>query len=240
MTNASTLLRAPVSRRIAARIAEHARACELFRDLGQALGVRDLRVSGEFGLVEGSIHDQEKLLPYAHAGDWAPFGFDYLSEFFCRSHCGTFIDGGAGIGLWTLGIAREEFVVCKSFEADAENFNYLASIVRRNCPNGNVEILNASALELDRHLNMDNLRQPLAVKLDIREIDQAILGAAAVLGAAQIAVINAWPRQAQSWEILTRSFASAAIMRVPNHELVWRTPRELIRPAGTFEILLKK
>jgi hypothetical protein len=240
MTNAPTLLRAPVSHRIAARIAEHAHACELFRDLGQALGVRDLRVSGELGLVEGSIHDQAVLLPYAQGNNWAPFGFDYLSEYFCKSQRGTFVDGGAGIGLWTLGIARDEFVVCKAFEPGGANFNYLASNVRRNCPNGNVEIFNASTGEIGRHLDSATLRQPLAIRLEASDIDSTIANLAPLLEAAEIAVINAWPRQTANMRILDRCFTSVAVMGVPNHDLEWRKADEIAPPAGTFEVLLRK
>jgi hypothetical protein len=240
MTNADLQLHAPVSRRIAARIAEHARMREMFRDLGHALGVRDLRVSGEFGLVEGSIHDQALLLPYAQGHDWAPFGFDYLSEFFCKSQYGTFIDGGAGIGLWTLGIARDEFVVCKAFESDSANFNYLANNVRRNCPNGNVEVINVSAMDLGRHLDPSGLRQPLAVRLEISDLESAVTSAEALLEAAQIAVLNGWPRQDRALRILDRCFANVAITSLSNHELEWRTARDIVPPAGDFEILLRK
>lgn len=240
MTNANLQLRAPVSRRIAARRAEHARMSALFRDLGQALGVRDLRVAGEFGLVEGSIHDQALLLPYAQGHAWAPFGFDYLSEYFCKSQHGTFVDGGAGIGLWTLGIARDEFVVCKAFERDAANFNYLASNVRRNCPNGNVEIFNASAQELARHLDPERLRQPLAIRLETSEMGSAVANAEALLEAAQVAVINRWPRQERALQILNGCFAQAAIMSGSDDRLEWRNLCEIEPPGGNFEILLRK
>jgi hypothetical protein len=240
MPNASLPLRAPVTRRIAARIADHARMSELFRDLGHALGVRDLRVSGELGLVEGSIHDQALLTLYAQGHPWATFGLDYLNEFFCKSHYGTFIDGGSGIGLWTLSIAREEFVLCKAFEPDGPTFNYLASNVRRNCPNGNAEVAHASAMELDRHIAPGGLRMPLAVKLDVANIDQAVIGSAALLASTDIAVLNSWPNSEPALRKLEQSFPSAALITPDDFEVRWQRPRDLVPPGGEFEVLLRK
>src|SRR6266481_5284584 len=224
-----------LGRSFSQRIAAHQRACDTFRDLGQALGVRDLRVLGSFGLVEGPIDDQALLLPYGLGQSWAPFGLDYLCAYFCTSHHGTFIDAAAGIGLWTLGVAREEFVSCKAIEHEPEHLAYLTNNIKNNCPNGNVEIINAGITALDSLLPLAQLRTPIAVKLNS---PRAIQGAAQLLEAADVAMLDFWPRHGSDRRIFNRCFTQAATATKDTQDLDWRDIHQIVVPPPPFEVIL--
>jgi FkbM family methyltransferase len=122
---------------------------EAFQALGRAYNVRDVRVAGEYGLIEGSLGDGAVLRTYAATGTWAPHTVELISGCFLAApgHRGTFIDIGANIGLVTIPVARNPQVRCIAFEPEPRNFAYLASNVAANCPHRNVSLHNLALFD---------------------------------------------------------------------------------------------
>ena len=75
---------------------------ELLFATARRLNLSSLRVSGQYGEIEGSPYDKVILRQYAMSGTWSPrFQTEIIDRAF-RSHEGTFVDVGANIGLTAI------------------------------------------------------------------------------------------------------------------------------------------
>jgi FkbM family methyltransferase len=135
------------------RVAAGADAYEIFQSLGRRFGVKDIRIAGRYGLIEGSIDDESILARYGRTKVWAPETNRLFVNFFDAHRGGTYLDIGANIGLTTIPIARNARVSCFAFEPEPENYGYLEHNIRRNCQQGNVEIRNLALF--DRQTTVD-------------------------------------------------------------------------------------
>lgn len=108
--------------------------------LGRRYGIADIRVSGDYGVVEGALDDTAILAAYARTRRWVPGINAAIASFFEGHDRGTYIDIGANIGLTTIPIARRGGIVCKAFEPEPRAFRYLAANLSENCPAAKVEI----------------------------------------------------------------------------------------------------
>ena len=135
------------------RIAARADSYEVFQSLGRGFGVKDLRIDGEYGLIEGSIDDGSVLARYGRTKLWAARSNRLFSDFFAARGGGTYLDVGANIGLTTIPIAQNAQVLCVAFEPEPKNYRYLEHNIRRNCGHDNVAVLNFALF--DRQTNID-------------------------------------------------------------------------------------
>ena len=110
--------------------------------LGQRYGIADIRVSGDYGVIEGALADTAILATYARTQCWRPGVNAAIDAFFEGYDRGTYIDVGANIGLTTIPIARRAGVACKAFEPEPQTFRYLTANLSQNCPAANVETFN--------------------------------------------------------------------------------------------------
>jgi len=117
-------------------------AYEAFQRLGRQYGIADVRVPGDYGLIEGALADTAILATYAQTRRWAASLTQVVETFFEGRESGTYIDVGANIGLTTIPVARRAGVACKAFEPEPRTFRYLTGNIRRNCAAGNVETFN--------------------------------------------------------------------------------------------------
>lgn len=117
-------------------------AYEVLQVLGRSYGIADIRVLGDYGLVEGALADSSILATYARTRRWAASTNRIVDAFFDAYEKGTYIDVGANIGLTTIPIARRAAVACKAFEPEPATFGYLTRNIRCNCTTGNVEAFN--------------------------------------------------------------------------------------------------
>jgi len=146
-------LPASVQRAAIERIAARADAYEVFQSLGRGFGVKDIRIGGEYGPIEGSIDDGSVLACYGRTKLWAARSNRLFSDFFAARGGGTYLDVGANIGLTTIPVARNAQVLCVAFEPEPKNYRYLEHNIRRNCAHGNVAILNFALF--DRRTSID-------------------------------------------------------------------------------------
>ena len=135
--------------RAAARVGGY----EIFQSLARGFGVKDIRIAGRYGLIEGSIDDESILARYGQAKIWASETNRLFVDFFDAHSGGTYLDVGANIGLTTIPVARNSRVSCFAFEPEPENYGYLEHNIRRNCRQGNVEIRNLALF--DRQTTVD-------------------------------------------------------------------------------------
>lgn len=110
--------------------------------LGRRYGIADVRVSGNYGVVEGGLADTAILATYARTRDWVPGINAAIAAFFDEYDGGTYIDIGANIGLTTIPIARRPRIACKVFEPEPQAFRYLTDNLAENDPAANVEAFN--------------------------------------------------------------------------------------------------
>lgn len=125
----------------------------IFQALGQSFAVKAIGVAGRYGLIEGSIEDGSVLARYGQTGVWAPQINKLFVDFFDGHGGGTYLDIGANIGLTTIPIARNGRVSCLAVEPEPRNYGYLECNVQKNCPHGNVRLLNLALF--DRQMTMD-------------------------------------------------------------------------------------
>jgi len=130
-------------------------AYSLFQSVGRLYGIRDIRVTGEYGLIEGSIEDDAILATYARSKCWADGSNTLFERYFADHRAGTYIDIGANIGLTTIPVARNPRVACKAFEPEPVNFGYLRSNIERNCRHGNVELFNLALFSVGTTLSFE-------------------------------------------------------------------------------------
>ena len=124
------------------RVASPADAYDAFQALGRRFGVEDVRVPGEYGVIEGALADTAILATYAQTRRWAAGLAHLVDGFFEGRSTGTYIDIGANIGLTTIPVARRGPIACKAFEPEPRTFRYLQTNLRRNCPGADVEAFN--------------------------------------------------------------------------------------------------
>jgi FkbM family methyltransferase len=137
------------------RWAAHDDAYGLFQAVGRHYGIRDIRVTGEYGLIEGSIDDDAILATYARSKRWAETSNTVFERYFALHRTGTYIDIGANIGLTTIPVARNPRVACKAFEPEPGNFGYLRGNIERNCRHGNVELFNLALFNVATNLSFE-------------------------------------------------------------------------------------
>jgi FkbM family methyltransferase len=119
----------------------------IHRALCRVAGADDMKVSGAFGAIEGSIDDYAILETYARSRTWCPVENDFFATFFAARGGGTYLDIGANIGLTTIPVARNPHVSCLAFEPEPANFRYLRRNVNANCRNGNVELFSLALFD---------------------------------------------------------------------------------------------
>jgi FkbM family methyltransferase len=124
------------------RVTSPADAYDAFQALGRRFGVEDVRVPGEYGLIDGALADTAILATYAQTRRWAAGLAHLVDGFFEGRSTGTYIDIGANIGLTTIPVARRGAIACKAFEPEPRTFRYLQANLRRNCPGADVEAFN--------------------------------------------------------------------------------------------------
>jgi FkbM family methyltransferase len=120
------------------RLARGSGGYALFRALGRCYGVHDIRVLGDYGLVEGGLQDTAILMAYARTRVWARRANSFIVDALAGCAAGTYIDIGANIGLTTLPVAANARIRCHAFEPEPTNYSYLVRNVAVNCVHGNV------------------------------------------------------------------------------------------------------
>lgn len=110
--------------------------------LGRRYGVTDVRVSGNYGVIEGALADTAILATYARTRCWVPGVNAAIDAYFEGHDGGTYIDIGANIGLTTIPIACRAGVACKAFEPEPQAFQHLAANLSQNCPAANIAVFN--------------------------------------------------------------------------------------------------
>lgn len=150
-----------VQRSAIERFAARVDAYDIFQSLGRAYGVKDLRIAGRYGLIEGSIEDGSILANYGRTKSWAASTTGLLIDFFRTHGRGTYLDIGANIGLTTIPVADRGDVACLAFEPEPTNYRYLDGNIRRNCRHGNVELFDVALFDrpatVDFELSKQNL-----------------------------------------------------------------------------------
>jgi FkbM family methyltransferase len=128
--------------------------------LGRCAAVSDISITGDLGLIQGSLDDTAVLATYCRTKTWRPAFARFFNDYFRGKERGLFIDVGANIGLTTIPVARNSGIACFAFEPDPANFRYLRNNVEVNCPRGNVQLFNLalfdSAGSLDFQLSGSN------------------------------------------------------------------------------------
>lgn len=147
------LLPAAVQRAAIARAAQGSDAYAVFQALGRAHGIKEIRVNGRYGEIDGSIDDGSILPRYAREQSWDTATNQLFVDFFSETGGGTYLDIGANIGLTTIPVAFHAKVACLAFEPEPANYRYLAGNVARNCRHGNVETFNLALF--DRKTEID-------------------------------------------------------------------------------------
>ena len=113
-------------RQVLARLAQGSSSYEVFQALGNIFSVRDITVSGRYGVIEGSIADTRVMAAYARGEPWGKYATAVLLEFFTRRGAGTYVDVGANIGLTTIPIALLPEMSVTSIEPGPDNFRHLS------------------------------------------------------------------------------------------------------------------
>jgi FkbM family methyltransferase len=80
---------------------------------------------GEYGVFEGSIHDEVVHGHYQREGTWSPEIQALLADQLFPEGRGTFLDIGANIGLVSIPLAERRRVRCLAFEPEPRNFRWL-------------------------------------------------------------------------------------------------------------------
>ena len=84
-----------------------------------------IRSDGEYGIFEGSIHDEVVHGHYRREGTWSPEIQALLADQLFPEGRGTFLDIGANIGLVSIPLAERRRVRCLAFEPEPRNFQWL-------------------------------------------------------------------------------------------------------------------
>lgn len=151
-------------REVLTRLAQDGCGYEVFQALGKVFSVRDISVSGKYGLIEGSIADERVMAAYVRGEPWGKYATALLLDFFTQHGPGTYIDVGANIGLTTIPLAHLPEMVVTSIEPEPANFRHLSRNVAANCPGAAVQLIEAAVLdhsgtvdfELDAHNHGDH------------------------------------------------------------------------------------
>lgn len=134
---------------------------ELLFATARRLNLSSLRVSGQYGEIEGSPYDKVILRQYAMSGTWSPrFQTEIIDRAF-RFHEGTFVDIGANIGLTAIPAAKNHPITCFALEPDPVNFSFLQRNIELNGLGKKIKPFNVAAYDaetrLDFELSPDNL-----------------------------------------------------------------------------------
>lgn len=119
----------------------------IFRGLGRYYHVQEIRVAGEYGMIEGPLYDSAILQAYALNRSWAQSANQFFGALFERAGGGTYIDGGANLGLTTIPVAQNPRVACRAFEPAPRVFSCLSRNIQANCRHGNVELFNLALFD---------------------------------------------------------------------------------------------
>lgn len=125
----------------------------LLSNFAQHSNVRGFLVSGDYGLMRGSIGDFSVLKAYAETGRWAERTTTLVSGFL--ENGGVFVDVGANIGMTTVPVARNPRIRCIAVEPEPGNAANLRANVFENCPHRNVETKQVAVFSDRRHLEFE-------------------------------------------------------------------------------------
>lgn len=134
---------------------EHYGYDEIISEISNRCKITSLIIEGEYGLIEGSPHDQVILPEYRKTGFWSKKANDYFVAFFEKTKGATYLDIGANIGLTTIPISRNPNVKCYCFEPEPVNYSYLEKNIRNNCPNNNVVTKNFALFDKASKLSFE-------------------------------------------------------------------------------------
>jgi FkbM family methyltransferase len=109
------------------------------------LGIAEIGVWGELGLIRSAWNDRQILGTYARTGGAETGIVGEIVNFF-GNEPGTYIDVGANIGLTTIPIAQNPLIRCLAFEPEPGNFRFLKLNVEVNVPNNSVEFFQNAVL----------------------------------------------------------------------------------------------
>src|SRR5215217_5795048 len=70
---------------------------DLFQAIGLAHGVDNVRVLGDYGVIEGSLTDDKIIAGYAKHKSWAAETNRFFGNYFETHQTGTYIDIGANL-----------------------------------------------------------------------------------------------------------------------------------------------
>ena len=118
----------------------------LLTHIARRAGISAFMANGNWGLIQASSTDAIMLPVYGQTRTWAAPTVAFLQKAL-EGGGGTYLDIGANIGLTTIPIAQNANVRCIAFEPDATNFMHLSENVKRNCPYGNVELLQKAVMD---------------------------------------------------------------------------------------------
>jgi FkbM family methyltransferase len=118
-------------------------------------GVVAFRISGDYGLIQGSPADHSVLGTYARTGRWASRTNALLKAFFRKHGGGQYVDIGANIGLTTIPVAQDPRVACIAIEPDPTNFAHLITNVATNCQHGNVALKQVAIFAASNRLTFE-------------------------------------------------------------------------------------
>lgn len=128
---------------------------DLFQAIGLKHGVRDISVSGEYGVIEGSLADEKIIASYAKSRNWTNGKFNRLLVDFFSDKGGTYIDIGANLGLTTIPIAANPAVACMAFEPEPDNYRHLQHNVAAHCPHGNVRLFEVALYDCNGTIDFE-------------------------------------------------------------------------------------
>lgn len=133
----------------------------LLLETARKLNLSSIRVSGQYGEIEGSPYDKVILRQYALTGTWSPrFQTEIIDRAF-RVTEGTFVDVGANIGLTAIPAVNNHPITCFALEPDPVNFSFLQRNIEINGLVGKIKPFNMAAYDsetqLDFELSPDNL-----------------------------------------------------------------------------------
>lgn len=120
------------------------------QDLAKQFNITGFIADGEYGRIQGPIHDSTVFRYYAARGHWAGNMNQLFADFL--NNGGTYLDIGANIGLTTIPIASNPSVTCHAFEPAPETFRLLSANVMSNCASKNVNIHNCALFDRESQL----------------------------------------------------------------------------------------
>ena len=134
-----------------ALIADYGRGL-VFSEIGREFSVQRVEAKGNYGEIQGSIHDLIVFGQYMETGTWASNVSQVLLNFFAENgRVGTYLDIGANIGLTLIPIATMPNVQCHAFEPEPQNFVFLSKNIEQ-CINHNIVLHNIALYDKSAYL----------------------------------------------------------------------------------------